>query len=58
MNTPEKLATQGIQDEGKHNEKNGNMTCDILQTTKGRDELNILTRMEHDKYSGFPQQYS
>jgi hypothetical protein len=28
------------------------MTCDILQTTIGRDELNMLTRMEHDNISG------
>ena len=52
---PEKMATQGTQDEEKHNTicvghhytqantNNVNKTCALLQTTGGKDELKIVT---------------
>ena len=56
MDNPEKLATQGIQDEDKQNKNttqyvlnnvqtntnNVNKTCALLQTTGGKDGRNIL----------------
>jgi len=54
MNNPEKLSTQGTQDEEKHNAicvghhytqiytNNVNKTCSLLQTMGGKDEPNIV----------------
>ena len=54
MDNPEKLATQDIQDDEKHNTicvghhctqtntNNVNKTCILLQTTGGKDEPNIV----------------
>ena len=61
MDNPEKLATQGIQDEDKQhknttqyvlynvqtNTNNVNMTCALLQTTGGKDGPNILFYAEN-----------
>ena len=54
MDNPEKLATQGTQYDEKHNTicigyhftqtntNNVNKTCPLLQTSGGKDELNIV----------------